>query len=1175
MQTQYKHIFTSANEEKEITIRVIDDKCQSPTDVLWSATGTNYTGISRYVNKPNNTKITFKNSEIDTNACYSVWDVWCDQEPSFRISIVLTRYGCDPFADGSFPDDTSDDLTDMLKHYEDIINDKYNQLEEEYNTIKTEINEELENTRTQANDILNEAEEAVTSAQEDLANARDTISEATQTLASLTEDMATAGINVDDIAGAIIQNAGFSSVTEGYISQVVSQVDGRIGGIVDSAITVNPTISSITEGTRIMDTVDGYIADTMKYIDVSGNRVNSLSAMMNAVDGKINNVAQTVDGEIVSKVGTYLNSSSGQAAISGSIADVSLGEVTFGGYSMDLTLGTLAEKLAYVDSGTTRLLEEKYDLSAGTISQIVAQQTSMGTQFTDIKQSLTSITNVVSNESAHTMALMEASAYTVMVATNGYSPAGFTIGSSSDGTHIRLDADKVVIPGDMLVGALSANTITLGKGASKFYSDGSGYVAKENIKWNTDGSGYIGTSNGNSVISWDSDGNVSISSDADIELSADKIDEIAEQVNITADNINLEGLTTVNGGFAIDYDGNMYASQGTFNGFIKQEECILCADNIKRYATMDTDGWWLINIDKTGPNISIVNPSTLNGGSSGDVERQVIEKDLLSSGNINVKIKLPYTTFFKQEVTETIRSNGDSYFVGYGRQENNSFMPQVARDYVGQKIRIKTMPSTTPAPSNCTVLDASALTTSLYCTAILGTPYIASKLLYIGDGVDITLDCCEIDNTENDVNKYIGPISNVDDPLYDRATSVIGDETVEYVLDAYDDFTSITPSTPSEEAYCTNVMWHLNNIRRDSTHYGWYDYVKSWSGYKQYVVGNISTDGQYNIRGIRKMPSYSLVPEYFVSSKKSPHNRSCCNYSFYGENYFNLRKEWAILKMKYNMLLKESEDAQSNDGFQNLFEVLDDIVTTITSKEYFDDVFSTSSRKSEVNAFCLALSVPSLRKYLTTPSSLQSSGHYYTSWELNNLETQDYYSPYICKCEDNTREPSSTSSSITFNVALAKQDFNTLSNEPYEFKGVSSESISAPDEIQIYCKTSVDDVFVVDDNGSNYYTREPNKLYYNTLPKFVDEDGYSYTAEKIRNARYKYTKSGTIYVVSREIPKYFTGDLSWGSDPTRISFQNDTRDWTRYDVNMEHLFFMFYVPFYCRYITYLKEIGKL
>ena len=1355
MQTQYKHIFNSDNESKSIKIRVIDDKCQHPANLHWSASGTNYSGQSLYSNIPNDTQITFSNADITGNLGISVWDVWCVENPSFHMSIILVKNGYqDIFTDSiegqlddaitqtvfEFVDEYFDGAADeafqeILDQYTEHVEQKFSELDEKVSGITSSVTQTLEDAVAEGTAIINRAEDIFDENQEKLDQARQDIEDARRMLSGLSADTAVAIRDVDELKGEIRDYVSLSSMTSGLVTEVERTLIAEIGGWVDSAITTDIENKRIITYDHLVDTVSGQVEEQLEAVLEGEGIVNTIVRQMDAISGTIKEeVTSTVSGGVVNQIGQYMNGPEAKAIISGSVTNLPASCVTWGGQTLDIGLGEINSSISNLNTsaGTITTVQQTLNGLTGTIDQLVAFSGETGRKYSDISQDLSSITNVVWTESGYTASLMEASGYTLMYNPSGHTPAGLTIGAmDEEGTHIILSADKVVIPGDMLVGALSAQTISLGRDNSKFYgngagwvarrniiwnsngsfaiggyttvqgeepsninltnyknkfntdgsgflankniawlsggtlaiggnggdsmtnansitsthtqtyktefkpdgsgffanknlawdkngnlgigltghsnvsdmaiylnSDGSGHVAKGNIEWASDGSGHIGTANGKSSISWDSDGKITVSAETEIELTAEQINEIAEQVNITADNINLEGLTTVNGGFAIDYDGNMYASQGTFNGFIKQEECILCADNIKRYATRDIDGWWVIDIDKTGPNISIVNPSALDAGSSGDNQKQVIEQDLLTDGDIKVKIKLPYTMFFKQDIEEYY-AGGSEVRIGYSLLENNSFLPQVARDYVGQKFRIKTMPYSNNNDSTCTVLDESGFTNGMYSAAILGTPYITSKLLYVGNGVDMTLECKEKENTETNVDAYVGEVLNNSNPLYNKATNIFGNETVDYISDAYADFRGIgnndlidvvsyikgeinksgahIQGTPKDESYCTNVMWYLSDIRRDYPMKEVSNFIRSWTYYKGYVTGSFTSGGDYNIRGGRKMPSYSLVPEYFVSTKKSQGNNRSCNYSFFAENYFPLRKEWAILKMKYNMLLKESEEAQSNNGFKNLFNVLDDIVTTLTSQDYFNGVFSKAQNDyREVNAFCLALSVPSLRRYLTTPSSLQSSGHYYTSWELNNSQSQDYYSPYIRKYEDNTRKSSSTSSSITFNVALAKQDFNTLSNEPYEFKGMSSDSINAPNEIQIYCKTSVDDIFIANDNSINYYTRETNKVYYNGTPYFIDVDGENYEAEKIRVGRYKYEKDGTDYFVSKGIPKKFEGELYFGSDdPTKISFQNSTGTWTRYDVNMEHLFFMFYVPFYCRYITYLKEIGKL
>lgn len=66
-------------------------------------------------------------------------------------------------------------------------------------------------------------------------------------------------------------------------------------------------------------------------------------------------------------------------------------------------------------------------------------------------------------------------------------------------------------------------------------------------------------------------------------LTNNALSAISENVNITADHINLEGYTTINGGFKVDENGNMEAVNGKFTGEIN-------ADKGKISSNLEVDG---------------------------------------------------------------------------------------------------------------------------------------------------------------------------------------------------------------------------------------------------------------------------------------------------------------------------------------------------------------------------------------------------------------------------------------------------------------------------------------------------------------------------------------------------------------------------------------------------------
>lgn len=57
-------------------------------------------------------------------------------------------------------------------------------------------------------------------------------------------------------------------------------------------------------------------------------------------------------------------------------------------------------------------------------------------------------------------------------------------------------------------------------------------------------------------------------SSSDMELTANAYNVISKNINLTADNIKLEGYTTINGGFSVNTNGNMTCTNATISGTI-------------------------------------------------------------------------------------------------------------------------------------------------------------------------------------------------------------------------------------------------------------------------------------------------------------------------------------------------------------------------------------------------------------------------------------------------------------------------------------------------------------------------------------------------------------------------------------------------------------------------------
>lgn len=98
-----------------------------------------------------------------------------------------------------------------------------------------------------------------------------------------------------------------------------------------------------------------------------------------------------------------------------------------------------------------------------------------------------------------------------------------------------------------------------------------------------------------------SDAELVTKSEISVFITKDDAGEMISNAEITADKINLQGYTTINGNFSIDEYGNMIARNGEFQGTIKADRGTIGKFNIEGDAISSTgDGYILIEKNKQG-----------------------------------------------------------------------------------------------------------------------------------------------------------------------------------------------------------------------------------------------------------------------------------------------------------------------------------------------------------------------------------------------------------------------------------------------------------------------------------------------------------------------------------------------------------------------------------------------
>lgn len=392
MISKFKHTFNSDTDYKKVTINITSRMCEDNNcNYTWSASGDGYSGESVIYNQPNKSEITFYNSNITNNI--SVWDVWCNEEPDYRIEIELVKYGYQPNYGDNGIGGIDDAIANEINKYVDQFNSIADQIAEEVNIrlgqelalannlVSNAINDiakamqdiegakkEIEDAKKLFNTLDIDTLEKLDRTNEDIRKLQGDLEWARQELENAQGDGGIANMTIDELAGMIVETAVYTSKTEGYISDVRREINAQIGGFVDSAQTIDVVRGSKTIYEHIVNTVNGTIETQLK--DVTSSGVTNLSNFWDVIRGEIREGAERVSGDIVSNIDEIKNAD-GWATLSGKVVDLSSSAVTQAVSTLDARIGAIENIVTKVDpnDGTVTTLSDRLDATDGTITQ--------------------------------------------------------------------------------------------------------------------------------------------------------------------------------------------------------------------------------------------------------------------------------------------------------------------------------------------------------------------------------------------------------------------------------------------------------------------------------------------------------------------------------------------------------------------------------------------------------------------------------------------------------------------------------------------------------------------------------------------------------------------------------------------------------------------------------------
>lgn len=139
-----------------------------------------------------------------------------------------------------------------------------------------------------------------------------------------------------------------------------------------------------------------------------------------------------------------------------------------------------------------------------------------------------------------------------------------------------------------------------------------------------------------------------------------EIDEDESTAKLAADNIKLEGYTTINGSFGVDLKGNMFALNGRFGGLVTHEQTIIHGGNKFDYGVFvypeqgSSLHHYYVDISKCGQYVVLFEDTS--NVPTGGIERYIGVDYILDELYCNIYINLPFVCDYYRQSGSTTTS---------------------------------------------------------------------------------------------------------------------------------------------------------------------------------------------------------------------------------------------------------------------------------------------------------------------------------------------------------------------------------------------------------------------------------------------------------------------------------------------------------------------------------------
>ena len=188
---------------------------------------------------------------------------------------------------------------------------------------------------------------------------------------------------------------------------------------------------------------------------------------------------------------------------------------------------------------------------------------------------------------------------------------------------------------------------------------------------------------------------------AELRFDIDKT-QSQSTAKLKADNIALEGYTTINDSFGVDLDGNMWAKNGRFGGLVTHEQTIISPDNYLDYGYIDDDGNFVVDIKKCGQYVTFFDSNDSRDYESSDVYMHRFENQqqhaILPDTTKHIFVPLPFVCDYEGDGNGNYDDSSYDGVNGFveSRYDGESWVKRYfvaneiikAREYVGCQVTI-------------------------------------------------------------------------------------------------------------------------------------------------------------------------------------------------------------------------------------------------------------------------------------------------------------------------------------------------------------------------------------------------------------------------------------------------------------------------------------------------------